>query len=260
MTLEKKFIKKGINKAKLEEFFSEEYETAGYTGCEIRRTPMGVKITLYADKPGLIIGRGGGRIDEVKEKLEEKFGFEDPQLDVKEIEKPELDPEIMAKEIKNAIERGANYRRVANGVLRSIMERGAVGAEIRVSGKLSGARGRTDKFEDGYLKSCGEPAKKLVDEAVAHAKTRPGTIGVKVRIMERKPGEVGEVEEKKPKTELTDDLIDEILGSSIADGKEMIQELEELGSEDLERLLELEEERKDRKGMKKYLKRKIKEE
>lgn len=259
MSLEKQFIEKGVSKANLEEFFKGEYERAGYTGCEIRRTPMGVKITLYAGKPGLIIGRGGGRIDEVREKLEERFGFEDPQLDVKEIEKPELDPEIMAQEIRNAIESGASYKRVAGGVLRSIMERGAAGAEIRISGKLSGARGRTVKFEDGYLKSCGEPAKRLVEEAVAHAKTKPGTIGVKVKIMKRKPEEIKEIEEEGG-FELGEEKVGEILSSSIKDGKELIQGLEDkLDQGNYEKLLAEEKNGKDRKGMKKYLNKKIEE-
>lgn len=264
MTLERGFIEKGIKKANLEEFFSEEYERAGYSSCEIRRTPMGVKITIYADKPGLIIGRGGGRINELREKLEEKFGFEDPQLDVKEIEKPELNPKIMAEELKNAIERGGRYRRVANGILRSIMERGAVGVEIRISGKLSGARGRTEKFEDGYLKSCGEPAKRLVKESVAHAKTKPGTIGIKVRIMERKPEELeGEMEPEEEeieeeKFELSDEKITEIVSASIKEGKDKIEEVEEeLEVEDWEKLLEYEKDGKDRKGMVNYLENKI---
>lgn len=264
MTLEREFIEKGLKKANLEEFFSEEYERAGYSSCEIRRTPMGVKITIYADKPGLIIGRGGGRIDELREKLEEKFGFEDPQLDVKEIEKPELNPKIMAEELKNAIERGGSYRRVANGILRSIMERGAVGAEIRISGKLSGARGRTEKFEDGYLKSCGEPAKRLVKEAVAHAKTKPGTIGIKIRVMERKPEELegkeeleeGEGEEEE--FELSDEKIAEIVSASIKEGKDKIEEVEDqLEVEDWEKLLKHEKDGKNRKGMVDYLEGKI---
>lgn len=259
MGLEKEFIKKGIKKAKLEEFFQEEYARAGYSGCEIRRTPMGVNITIHADKPGLIIGRGGSRIKEVTEKLEKEFGFKDPQLDVKEIEKPELNATIMANEIKNAMERGASRRRVANGVLRSIMERGAAGAEIRISGKLSGSRGRAEKFADGYLKSCGEPAQRLVDEAVVHAKTKPGTIGVRVRIMERKPEGVGEEKKEEEKGfELGDETVESIVSGSIRDGKEKIEELaEELEEEQYEKLLDCEKEGKDRKGMKKYLKERI---
>lgn len=266
MTLEKQFIDKGINKSNLEEFFEEEYGRAGYAGCEIRRTPMGVKLTIYADKPGLIIGRGGSRINEVREKLEEKFGFEDPQLDVQEIEQPELNAKIMAKEIKNAIESGASYRRVANGVLRSIIERGAVGAEIRVSGKLSGARGRTEKFQNGYLKSCGEPARKLVQEAVEHAKTKPGTIGVKVRIMKEKPKEgfeeeteeEGTEEEEEESVEFSEEMINKILDQSISDGREMIEELEgELSKEDYEKILEYEKDGKNRKGMVQFLEKKI---
>ncbi|MFP4116619.1 MAG: 30S ribosomal protein S3 [Candidatus Aenigmatarchaeota archaeon] len=269
MTLEREFIKKGINKNQLEDFFEREYPRAGYTGCDIKRTPMGVKITIYADKPGLIIGRGGGRIDEITEKLEEDFGFEDPQIDVDEIEKPELDAKIMAKEIKNAIENGASYKRVAGGVLRSIMNRGAAGAEIKISGKLSGARGRTERFQDGYMKSCGEPAKRLVDKAVMHAKTKPGTIGVKVKIMEEKPDEglkdveeETEEEEKEEETEeefdLTEEKVNEIIDSSISGAKDKIREIEdELDLEDYKKILDYEMDDKKRKGMMKFLKKKV---
>lgn len=266
MTIENEFIEKGISKNQLEDFFEEEYPRAGYTGCEIQRTPMGVKITIYADKPGLIIGRGGGRINEITEKLEKDFGFEDPQIDVEEIEKPELDASIMAKEIKNAIENEANYKRVASGVLRSIMRRGAAGAEIIISGKLSGARGRSQRFQDGYMKSCGEPAKKLVDRAVMHAKTKPGTIGVKVKIMEEKPGE-GLEEEEEPKEEeeeeeeefeLKEEKINEIIDSSITGAKDKIEDIEEeLGLEEYKEILEYEMDDKKRKGMMKFLKKKV---
>ncbi len=267
MTLEKQFVEKGIKKNQLEDFFEREYPRAGYTGCDIQRTPMGVKITIYADKPGLIIGRGGGRINEITEKLEKDFGFEDPQIDVQEIEKPELDASIMAKEIKNAIENGANYRRVASGVLRSIIQRGAAGAEISISGKLSGARGRTERFQDGYMKSCGEPAKRLVDKAVKHAKTLPGTIGVKVKIMESKPEEefggteekveVGDEKEGKG-FELTEEKINEIVDSSISDAKKSIEEVEKnLGIEEYKKILDYEMDDKKRKGMMKFLKKKI---
>ncbi len=268
MTLEREFIEKGISKTELEDFFEEEYPRAGYTGCDIKRTPMGVKITIYADKPGLIIGRGGGRINEITEKLEEDFGFEDPQIDVEEVEKPELDARIMAKEIKNAIENGASHKRVAGGVLRSIMNRGAAGAEIKISGKLSGARGRTERFQDGYMKSCGEPAKRLVDKAVMHAKTRPGTIGIKVKIMEEKPDEgleqveeleeEEEVKEEEEEFELTEEKVNEIIDSSISEAKDKIKEIEdELDLEDYKKILDYEMDDKKRKGMMKFLKKKV---
>ncbi len=264
MALEKKFIEKGIKKNKIEDFFEGEYPRAGYTGCDIRRTPMGVKITIYADKPGLIIGRGGGRINEITEKLEGEFGFENPQIDVQEVEKPELNARIMAKEIKNAIENGANYRRVGRGVLRSIMRRGAAGVEIEISGKLSGARGRTERFQDGYMKSCGEPAKRLVDRWVEHAKTRPGTIGVKVKIMKERPTEgMEEPEEGDEETkafEMTQERINNIIDSPIKEAKEKLKDVEDhLERKDIEEILEYEMDVKNRKGMVNFLEKMVEE-
>lgn len=256
--MESQFIDEGLRKSKLEEFLSEELQGAGYSHSEFRRTPMGIKVKIYAAKPGLVIGRGGEKIRELTEKMKNEFGFEDPQIDVEEIEKPELHAKIVANEIKSAVERGTNYRRVSGGILRSIMERGAAGAEIKVSGKLSGSRGRTDKFMDGYLKSTGEPAKELVDEAVAHAKTKPGTIGIKVRIMRELPDERKEDETEDKERKVEEDRIEETLGGSIADAKSDIESMApDKGA--LERILDLEEEWKDRKGMKSFLEKEISE-
>lgn len=265
MAIEKQFIERGIRKFRLEEFFENEFERAGYSHCEIRRTPMGVKIVIHADKPGLIIGRGGRRINEITDKLEDKFGFEDPQLDVQEIEDSVLNAKIVANEIKNTIERGFNYKRTVKGIMRSMQEKGAVGCEVKVSGKLSGSRGRTDKFTFGYLKSCGEPAKRLVDEAVVHAKTQPGTLGVKVRIMTEKPEDLREqevdeevVETTEEYDEVSDEDIVEILSKSIKDAKETLdEEYEKMKTEDIEKMIEFEEEGKDRKGMKEFLEQKL---
>ncbi|MFP4045484.1 MAG: 30S ribosomal protein S3 [Candidatus Aenigmatarchaeota archaeon] len=268
MAQEKNFIKDGIRKNKIEEFLSKEFDGAGYSETDIRRTPMGMRLTIHADKPGMIIGRGGKKINEVTKKLEEEFGMENPQIDVSEIEKPELNAKIVANEIKSAMERGVNRRRICNGILRSIMERGAVGAEIRVSGKLSGSRGRTEKFTDGYLKSCGEPAKRLVDESTTQAVMQPGTIGIKVRIMERMPEDQRKrLEEKRQREEerrkkeekeeeISEETIDEILSNSISDAKNAMEGIE-VDIDDYEKIMEYEKKDKDRKGMKKYLKKKI---
>lgn len=222
---------------------------------------MGVKIVIHADKPGLIIGRGGRRINEVTEKLEKEFGFDKPQLDVQEIDDSVLNAKIVANEIKNTIERGFNYKRTAKGIMRSMQRRGAVGAEIKVSGKLSGSRGRTDKFTFGYLKSCGEPAKRLVDRAVVHAKTKPGTLGIQVRIMREKPEMLREKEAEREaekaaeSRKIDEDDIVEILDKSISDAtEELVEEYSELKDETIERIITLEEEGKDRKGMKQFLK------
>ena len=82
-------------------------------------------------------------------------------------------------------------------MLKRIMDAGAIGTEIVIAGKLGGSKGRTGKFTEGYLKHCGQPAKDLVDYGFDEANTRPGKIGVQVRIMKSMPLIVTDLEEGK---------------------------------------------------------------
>ncbi|MFB6088589.1 MAG: 30S ribosomal protein S3 [Candidatus Aenigmatarchaeota archaeon] len=202
MTVNKKFIEKGIRRNKMEEFLRNSFERAGYSHSEIKRTPVRTRIVIHADKPGLVIGRGGSKIKEVTRDLKKEFDLENPQLDVEEIDKPELNSKIVAEEITNALEKGVNHRKIGHIMLRRIMESGAVGAEIRISGKLGSSRGRTDRFVDGYLKHCGNSAKELVDKAQTKAITPLGSIGIKVKIMEKFPeGTKMKLEEEEAEVE-----------------------------------------------------------
>lgn len=183
MSVEEVFIEKGLDRARLEEFLEEELEEAGYGGVEIRRTPMGTRVTVYAERPGVVIGRGGRSVQELTDKLEEDFNLENPQVEVSEIEVPEFDASIMANRIAFLLTRGVYFRRVGYGALREIMDAGARGAEILISGKLTGDFAREERFYDGYLKKAGEVASKLVDTGQSVAELPAGTVGVKVRLM-----------------------------------------------------------------------------
>lgn len=199
MAQEKRFVKEGIRSRDVEEFLAREFAKAGYSHSLIQRTPLSIRITVFAHKPGLIIGRGGKNIEIITKTLREVFGFENPQLDVQEIENPDLDPHIVARRMVSAIERGLNYKRVTHLALQRIMDAGAKGVAIRVSGKLSGEMARTEKFTAGYLKYSGEPAESMVRKAYAVANVKPGTIGIQIRIMKETLKEheaIQKVEEK----------------------------------------------------------------
>lgn len=183
------FIKKNLNKKGIEEFLENMIGKEGYSHSDIQTTPVGTRITIHTNKPGLIIGRGGEKINEITEKLKE-FGLKNPQIDIKEIDNPNLDAQIVAEEISKAIEKGVSFRKIGNIMTDKIMESGAVGTEINISGKLQGSRGRTEKFLKGYMKQAGEISEKLVDKGKSIAKTKPGTIGIKVKIMTELPEEV----------------------------------------------------------------------
>lgn len=187
MNMKRNFISNNIKKPQIEEFLLKQFEKYGYSHSVIRKTHMGMDITIYASKPGLIIGRGGETINGVSEKLKKEFKFENIRIDVQEVENPYLNSKIVAEEIKNALERGLNFRRIGNIMLRKIIESGAIGTEIRLSGKLGSAKSRVQRFYQGYLKYSGDTAKKYVDYTKATAITKAGTIGIKVRIMKEFP-------------------------------------------------------------------------
>jgi small subunit ribosomal protein S3 len=190
MALEKKFIKESIRNLDVEEFLSKEFERAEYSHCDIQRTPLSIRITVYAHKPGIIIGRGGKNIDFIVQVLKDKFGFENPQLDVQEVRFPDLDPFIMARWIASSIERGVNYKRIVNIAIERVMGAGGVGIAIRISGKIGGDMSRTEKFSSGYLKYSGEPAETDVLTAYTQANVKLGVIGIQVRIMTEPPKEL----------------------------------------------------------------------
>jgi len=151
---------------------------------KIEYAPIGEKIIISTSKPGLIIGRGGEKIEELTRVLKKKFDLENPHIEIDEIKKPEFDAQIMADEIALSIERFGplKFKIIAYKALQRIMDAGALGAEIRLSGKLPSSRARTWRFAQGYLKKVGDPAK-VVDRAKATAQTKPGTVGVKVSIL-----------------------------------------------------------------------------
>jgi small subunit ribosomal protein S3 len=183
MADEQQFIENGLQRTQIDEFFQDELGRAGYGGMEIAKTPMGTQIVLEAEKPGMVIGKGGKNIRKITTTLESEFNLEDPQVDVQEVEEPDLNARIVADRLANALERGWYFRKAGHTTIDRIMEAGALGAEIVLSGKVTGARSRVEKFNRGYIKHNGEPAEEIVDYGVATAVMKLGTIGVRVRII-----------------------------------------------------------------------------
>jgi len=183
MADEHQFIENGLQRAQIDEFFGDELSRAGYGGMDIAKTPMGTQIVLKAEKPGMVIGKGGKNIRKITTELTERFGMEDPQIDVQEVDEPDLNARIVADRLANALERGWYFRKAGHTTIDRIMEAGALGAEIVLSGKVTGARSRVEKFNRGYIKHNGEPAQTVVDEGQGVAVIKLGTIGVTVKII-----------------------------------------------------------------------------
>ena len=183
MADEHQFIENGLQRSQIDEFFAEELERAGYGGMEVAKTPMGTQIVLKAEKPGMVIGKGGKNIRKVTRELEERFDLDDPQIDVQEVDEPDLNARIVADRLATALERGWYFRKAGHTTIDRIMDSGALGAEIVLAGKVTGARSRVEKFNRGYIKHNGEPAEEIVDKGQSTAVMKLGTIGVNVKII-----------------------------------------------------------------------------
>lgn len=181
--IEKDFVTEGLKRTRIDEYLENELERAGYGGMEIQITPLGTMVVVYAERPGMVIGRGGKTVRSITQSLKTSYGLENPQVEVKEVEIPELNPKIMAHKIAAMLQRGMHFRRVAYTALRRIMGAGAQGVEVTISGKIRGSRSAVAKFSDGYIKKCGEPATRFVRQGFATVQLKPGVLGINVRIM-----------------------------------------------------------------------------
>ncbi len=183
MSIVKRFITESIKKTEIDEFLQKKLERAGYGGVDLSKTPLGTHVVIYAMRPGLVIGRGGETIKELAVTLEDNFKLANPQISVSEIEVPEFNAFVIASRVASALQRGVHFRRAGFWALNQVMEAGALGAEIVISGKLRTERARFEKFRAGYFPRCGDPALTYMKKAEAHVQLKPGIIGVRVKIM-----------------------------------------------------------------------------
>ena len=193
MASERKFVTEKIRRVLLREYVMSRVSRAGFGGLDVQRTPMGTRVTLTTERPGLVIGRRGEAIKSLTRAIEEDFNFPNPQIEVQEVENANLNAQIMAEKLASALERGWHFRRAGHSTVRRIMESGARGCQVTVAGKLTGQRHRREKFKSGHIKFCGQPKLDFMVRGFANARMKPGTIGVTVQIMRpdaRLPDEV----------------------------------------------------------------------
>lgn len=185
--MERFFIEQGIRKVELDAYLRKQLKKAGFTKAEIVKTPLVTRIVVNVTTPGLAIGKGGQNIRQLTDTIKEKFKIDNPQLEIKEIDKPNLDAQVVADRIASLISTGYSWRSIVYKIVKDIMNDGAQGVEINLSGVLAGKgqRKRKQRIFAGYMKKVGEQVR-LVDSAKANAYSKIGAIGVKVRIV--KPG------------------------------------------------------------------------
>ncbi len=202
MAGERKFIRENTNRILIKEFLIKKVEGAGFGGMTIQRTPMGTRINILVERPGMVIGKSGSKIKEITNEIREKFNVENPQIEIQEAgSSASLNAQIMAEKLGEALERGWHFRRAGHSTVRRIMSSGAKGCQVVIAGKLTGARHRTEKFMEGHIKYCGETANEVMDRGFAVAKLKAGVLGVKVGIMRPDAKLPDEISIKLPKSD-----------------------------------------------------------
>ena len=183
--IEREFVEQKKKEFQIQEFVSETLKNAGHSHTKLQRTPLGEKVVIFTSRPGLIVGRKGQTISKLTETLKKKFGLENPQVEISEVGRPLLDARIVAERIASELERfGSNrFKGIMHKALDDVLAAGAIGVEIRLSGKLPGARAKSWRVAGGYLRKCGDAAVTFVNKSILSAKLKPGIIGIKVKIM-----------------------------------------------------------------------------
>ena len=181
---EKKFVKFKEEELGIKEYIKRELGKGRVSNVLIEYTPVGEKIIIATNRPGLVIGRRGEKINELTTVLKKKFNLDNPHIEIRDIGESNLDAQLVADSIALNLERKGSlkFKLIAYKVLSDVMRAGALGTEIVLSGKLPSDRARTWRFAQGYLKKTGEPAK-VVNRAITQAKTMQGVIGIKVSIL-----------------------------------------------------------------------------
>lgn len=155
-------------------------DSGAISKIEIERGPQDLVVTINTARPGIIIGRGGQRVDELRAELE-KMTEKRARLNIQEVRQPELDAELVGRSIAEQIERRVAYRRAVRLAMQRTMQSGAKGIKVVVSGRLGGADiARTDKQMEGRVPLHTLRAE--IDYAVSVAATTYGTVGIKVWI------------------------------------------------------------------------------
>jgi small subunit ribosomal protein S3e len=181
----RKFVADGVFYAELNEFLMRTLAEDGYAGVEVRVTPIRTEIIIRATRTREVLGEKGRRIRELTAVVQKRFRFPENSVELfaERVENRAGCAIAQAESLRYKLLGGLAVRRACYGVVRFIMENGAKGCEVVISGKLRAQRAKVMKFRDGYLISTGEPKRHYISQAVRHVLMRQGVLGVRVKIM-----------------------------------------------------------------------------
>jgi small subunit ribosomal protein S3 len=188
-----------LDDIRIREMVSKQYRDAGISAIHIERGNQDLIVTVHTARPGIVIGRGGQRIEDLRKILEEMTG-DRARLNVQEIRQPELDAYLVARNIADQLERRIAFRRAMRQAIGRAMQAGALGAKVICSGRLGGAEiARKEKAMEGRV-----PLHTLradIDYGLAEAATAMGKVGVKVWLYK---GDILPSDQKAEEEELED--------------------------------------------------------
>lgn len=181
---EKKFVQFKKEEYAMKKYIWDNLGKGKISAVRVEYTPIGEKIIVSTDKPGLVIGSRGEKINELTRVLKERFKLENPHMEIEEIKNSNFDAQLVADRIALELEKLGNlkFKVIAYKELTKIMNAGALGVEISLGGKLPSDRAKRWRFASGYLKKVGDTAK-IVDKAKSIALTKLGISGIEVRIL-----------------------------------------------------------------------------
>jgi len=226
--IERKFVSEKLKEYQIQEYIFDNLKRVGHSHTKMVRTPLGEKIIIFASRPGLIVGRQGQNIKKLTKDLKKKFNLENPQIEISEVENINLDAEIVAERISNSLERfgTTKFKGIGHKVMADVMNAGALGIEILMSGKIPSARAKSWRFYQGYLKKCGDIVEG-VRKGYSRAQLKIGTIGIKVRIMPpdiKLPDKIKLLKEKV-------EVLEEVKGKKEKENMEKKEEKEKIEGE-----------------------------
>ena len=184
--IEKQIVKKHMKEYFMQDFIRSYLPTGSYSRIDLKKTPLGEKIIIHTSRPGLVVGRKGANLSELTYVLKNKYGMENAQIEVAEIQDANLDPKSVAERIASSFERFGpkRFKPIGYRALQSIIDAGAIGAEVVIAGRgVPSSRSKTWRFLAGHMKKSGDISENFVKRALTVANLKSGSIGIKVNIL-----------------------------------------------------------------------------
>jgi small subunit ribosomal protein S3 len=183
--IERQFVAQKTKEYYIKKYIEDRLKGVGISLIKLKKIPLGEKIIIHTSRPSLIVGSKGSNIRDLTKTLKKDFGLENPQIEINEVKDIFMDPVIVGERIASSLERfgSARFKGIAHKVIENVMNSGARGIEVVISGKIPGARAKSWRFYQGYLKKCGDMAVVGVRKANVEALLKTGIVGVKVSIM-----------------------------------------------------------------------------